>query len=128
VAIQDLLHSPADGRTIMMLSPTSLVINPLLNEHLPYDAQRDLRPVAGMIRTTAVLVTGGNSRFNKFADVVAAARKNPQTISMASYSQHYRLGRCDADGGCGSVRDFRQGAERAGCFGLRPVPAVRQAA
>lgn len=92
VAIQDLLHSPADGRTIMMLSPTSLVINPLLNEHMPYDAQRDLRPLAGMIRTTAVLVTGGNSRFNRYAEVIAAARDNPQSISMASYSQHYRLG------------------------------------
>lgn len=92
VAIQDLLASPADGRTVMMLSPTSLVINPLLNDQLPYDARRDLRPVVGMIRTTAVLVVGGNSRFNKFADVVAAARASPQSVSMANYSPHYRLG------------------------------------
>jgi tripartite-type tricarboxylate transporter receptor subunit TctC len=92
LAVQALLASPADGYSVMMLSPSSMVINPIIGENLPYDAQRDLRPLAGMLRSAAVLVTGSGSRFNSFADVAAAARKGPGSISWASYSQHYRLG------------------------------------
>ncbi|QUN32803.1 tripartite tricarboxylate transporter substrate binding protein (plasmid) [Cupriavidus sp. KK10] len=92
VAVQTLLSAPADGYNIMMLSPSSLVINPLISENLPYDPQRDLRPVAGMIRVIAVLVTGSGSRFNSFADLMTAARQAPGSVSMASYSAHYRLG------------------------------------
>jgi len=92
LAVQDLLNSAADGHTILMVSPSSLVINPLVHEHLPYDAQRDLRPVAGMMRVVAVLVTGAGSPFNTVADVMAAAGKAPGAVSMASYSAHYRLG------------------------------------
>jgi len=92
IAVQDLLNAPADGNTVMMLSPTSLITNPLIADNLPYDAQRDLRPLAGMIRMTAVLVTASGSRFNSLPEVLAAAAKAPKSVSMANYSQHYRLG------------------------------------
>ncbi|RWA51819.1 ABC transporter substrate-binding protein [Cupriavidus sp. UYMSc13B] len=92
LAVQALLSAPADGYSIMMLSPSSLVINPLIADSLPYDPARDLRPVAGMIRMVAVLVTGGGSRLHSVADVIAAARQAPRAVSMASYSAHYRLG------------------------------------
>jgi tripartite-type tricarboxylate transporter receptor subunit TctC len=92
LAVQNLLSSPADGYSVMMLSPSSMVINPLINDSLPYDAQRDLRPLAGMLRSAAVLVTASGSRFNSFAEMIAAARKESKSVSMASYSQHYRLG------------------------------------
>jgi len=92
IAVRELWNAPADGNTVIMLSPTPLVTNPLIAENLPYDAQRDLRPLVGMIRTTAVLVTASGSRFNSLAEVLAAARKAPRSVSMANYSQHYRLG------------------------------------
>jgi len=92
LAVQELLSALVDGYSILMMLPSSLVINPLVLENLPYDAQRDLRPVAGMMRVIAVLVTGGASPFNSFADVMAAAAKAPKSVSVASYSAHYRLG------------------------------------
>jgi len=92
LAVQSLLGSPADGYSVLMLSPSSMVINPLVNEGLPYDPQKDLRPVATMLRSAAVLVTGANSPYRSFAEAMTAARKAPKTVSMASYSHHYRIG------------------------------------
>ena len=92
IAVQSLLSSPADGYSVLYLSPGSMVINPLVMDNLPYDAQRDIRPLAGAMRSYSVLVTGAGSRFNTFADVIAALRKAPKSVSMASYSAHYRLG------------------------------------
>ncbi|MDE2453227.1 MAG: tripartite tricarboxylate transporter substrate binding protein, partial [Burkholderiales bacterium] len=92
IAVQTLLNSPADGYSILMISPSSVVINPVVTEKLPYDAQRDIRPLTGALRSAAVLVTGSGSAFKNFGDVIAAARKSPKSVSMASYGQHYRLG------------------------------------
>lgn len=92
LAIQSLLASPADGYSVVMLSPSSMVINPLIIDNLPYDAQRDLRPLATMMRSAAVLVTGAASPYKTYADAMAAAKKSPRTVSMASYSNHYRIG------------------------------------
>ncbi|MEJ8821058.1 tripartite tricarboxylate transporter substrate binding protein [Variovorax humicola] len=92
LAIQSLLTSPADGYSVLMLSPSSMVINPLINDNLPYDAQKDLRPLTTMLRSAAVLVTGTSSPYKTYADVMAAAHKAPKAVSMASYSNHYRIG------------------------------------
>lgn len=92
IAVQSLLGAPADGRTILMLTPSSVVINPVLRNDLPYDAQRDIRPVAWAGRGFAVMVTGPDSPFHTLDDVLAAARKEPGSISMANYGHHYRLG------------------------------------
>ncbi|BDB23944.1 tripartite tricarboxylate transporter substrate binding protein [Cupriavidus sp. P-10] len=91
IAVQSLLNAPADGYSILMIAPTAMVINPLVNDKLPYDP-REIRPLAAAIRASAVLVTGVNSPYKTFADVAAAARKTPHTVSLANYSYHYRLG------------------------------------
>lgn len=92
LAVQTLLAAPADGYSVLMLSPSSMVINPLLNDSLPFDAQKDLRPLATMMRSAAVLVTGANSPYKTYAEAMAAAKKSPKSVSMASYSNHYRIG------------------------------------
>ena len=92
LAVQSLLAAPADGHSVLMLSPSSMVINPLINGSLPYDAQKDLRPLATMLRSAAVLVTGASSPYKSYPDVLAAAKKSPNGVSMASYSNHYRIG------------------------------------
>ena len=92
LAVQNLIASPADGHSVLMLSPSSVVLNPIVMENLPYDALRDIRPVASAFRSAAVLVTGSGTSFKNFADVQVAARKGAKSVSIASYGQHYRLG------------------------------------
>ena len=92
IAVQSLLNAPADGYSILMISPSSMVINPLVKDGLTYDPQRDIRPLMGAIRASAVIVTGAASPYKTFADLLAAARRKPHGVSLANYSYHYRLG------------------------------------
>jgi tripartite-type tricarboxylate transporter receptor subunit TctC len=89
-----------------MLSPSSMVINPLINDSLPYDAQKDLRPLATMLRSAAVLVTGASSPYKTYAEAMAAAKRAPKTVSMASYSNHYRIGALMLQQGAGAEFNY----------------------
>ncbi len=92
IAVQSLLNAPADGYSVLMISPSAMVINPLVHASLPYEPKRDIRPLAAAIRATSVLVTGPASQYRSFVDLLAAARKTPRSVSLANYSYHYRLG------------------------------------
>lgn len=92
IAVQALLASPADGHTLMYLTPSPMVLTPLLRPDVPYDPLRDIRPVAYISRSYAVMVTGANSRFRTFNDVIAEARAKPGTVKMSNYGHHYRIG------------------------------------
>ena len=92
IATQSVLTAPPDGYSVLMISPSAMVINPLVHDHLPYDPKRDLRPLAAAIRATSVLVTGPSSPYKTFSDLLAGAKKAPNSVSLANYSYHYRLG------------------------------------
>lgn len=91
IAVQSLLSSPPDGRTIMLLTPSAMVINPLTKANLPY-APKSIRPIAWATKTYSALVTGGTSPYKSVADVIEGARKSPGTLGFANYGQHYHLG------------------------------------
>lgn len=92
IGVQALLNAPPDGHTLMMLSATAMVVNPIIRKDLPYDPLRDIRPLLATVNGTAALVTGAGSRFRTVADVMNAARKTPQSVSMGYYAQLYRVG------------------------------------
>jgi len=92
IAVQSLLGAPADGHTLMYLTPSPMVLTPLLNPATPYDPLRDVRPIAYIARSQAVMVTGANSRFGSFAEVIAEAKAKPGTVRMSNYGHHYRIG------------------------------------
>ena len=92
IAVQNLLSAPPDGHAVLYLSPSPMVLTPLLRNDLPYDPIRDIRPVAYMSRGYAVMVTGGNSPHKTFNDVISLARAKPNTVKMSNYGHHYRIG------------------------------------
>lgn len=91
LAVQALLAAPADGGTVLFLTPTAMMINPLIRNDLPYDTRRDIRPVAVALRSPMVLVTGFDSPLRSVADLLAAARARPGEVAMAHYAQSYRI-------------------------------------
>ena len=91
IAMQLFLQAPPDGHTVLMLSPTATIINPLMIKDLPYDAERDIRPVAGPMRSIAAFVVSADSKYKKFADLVADAKARPGAVSIAWYAQSYRI-------------------------------------
>lgn len=95
IGVQALLAAPPDGRTIMALTQTPMVFNPLQRDDLRYNAEKDIRPISYAARGTAVLVVSANSKYTTLKEFIAAARAKPSSVSLANYGQIYRLGGVD---------------------------------
>ena len=62
----------------------NLAVAPLLYKNLPYDVQRDLQPVALVADSPIILLTASSSPYQSLADVVAAAKAVPDSITFAT--------------------------------------------
>jgi tripartite-type tricarboxylate transporter receptor subunit TctC len=51
---------------------------------MPYNALKDFTPIAAVASQPMVLVVGANSPYKTLADLVAAARAKPDSLTMAS--------------------------------------------
>lgn len=71
-----------DGYTLVVGQTSNLAINPTLYPKLPYKPLKDLAPVALLSSSPLVMVVPANSPFKTFADVVAAAKKQPDGITL----------------------------------------------
>jgi tripartite-type tricarboxylate transporter receptor subunit TctC len=72
-----------DGYTFVT-SSSSMASNAVMHAHLPYDPLRDLTPAVMFGSQPNVLVTSKQSGFKTVADLVAAAKAKPGTLTFAS--------------------------------------------
>lgn len=84
LATEAAAKSPADGYTLVIGVPATIVINPSLYK-LGFDPLRDLQPVAQIAVAHFVLATAPNSGIDSVAQLVAQAKASPGRISFASY-------------------------------------------
>jgi tripartite-type tricarboxylate transporter receptor subunit TctC len=73
-----------DGRTVFTADNGTLVFNPALFRKLPYDPERDFRPVGLMARFPLVLAVWKASVSTSARDFVDRARAEPGAIDYAS--------------------------------------------
>jgi tripartite-type tricarboxylate transporter receptor subunit TctC len=78
--------SAPDGYTVCFCTTGPTVLMPLLEPKLPYNAARDLPPVAYSHRTELSVLLGPRvpATVKTLADLIALARANPGKISFAS--------------------------------------------
>ncbi|MCR5867761.1 MAG: Bug family tripartite tricarboxylate transporter substrate binding protein [Aquincola tertiaricarbonis] len=76
--------SAPDGYTLVLGQTSNLAINPSLYAKMPYNAQKDLAPVALVAEAPLVMVTGTGSPFKTVADAVAAGKAKPGGVNFAS--------------------------------------------
>jgi tripartite-type tricarboxylate transporter receptor subunit TctC len=84
IAVADAAKSAPDGYTLVMVTAGDVAINPALFKDMPYDVDRDLAPVTAVSNAPVVLAANGNSPFKSVADVIAAAKAKPETLSVSS--------------------------------------------
>jgi tripartite-type tricarboxylate transporter receptor subunit TctC len=72
-----------DGYTIVT-SSSSMATGLVLHKNLPYDPVRDFVPVALFGKQPNILVVSAQSGFNTAADLVAAAKAKPASLTFAS--------------------------------------------
>ncbi|MBR0672816.1 Bug family tripartite tricarboxylate transporter substrate binding protein [Neoroseomonas soli] len=84
LATETVVRAPADGTTLLMGTIGALAINPTLYQNLPFNPQTDLTPIAMAGSVLNVLVVPADRPWRNVADLIAAARARPDTLSYGS--------------------------------------------
>jgi tripartite-type tricarboxylate transporter receptor subunit TctC len=83
--------SAADGYTLLVAMDVTMVMNPLLFKNLPYDPLKDFTPVTLLNRSFALITTRSDGP-KSIAQLIAAAKAHPNTLSMGAGTITSRLG------------------------------------
>jgi len=83
IGTSEVAKAAPDGYTLAMIS-TAHVISPHLYRSMPYDALKDFTPVMKLAEGPYVLVIHPSLPVKSVADLIAAARAQPNTIDYAS--------------------------------------------
>ena len=76
--------APADGSTLLMSSGGAVTVNPFIYTKMPFDAERDLVPVASVARVLVFLMTNPAVPVNNVQEFIAYAKANPGKLSYGS--------------------------------------------
>lgn len=83
VATQGVVNAPADGYTLLIVT-VGHAVNPSLYSNLPYDTEKDLKPVALLARAPSVLAVNPAVPANSVAELIALAKAKPNTLNYGS--------------------------------------------
>ncbi len=84
IGVDAAAKAPADGYTLVTVA-NSFCVNQTLVKNLPYNAARDLRPVALMGLSEHVLAAHPGLNVRSVADLAALAKQRPGQLSYASF-------------------------------------------
>jgi tripartite-type tricarboxylate transporter receptor subunit TctC len=84
IGIDVVAKSAPDGYTLLMATNGELVMNPSIYPKLPYNPFKDLVPVSIAVESPLVMLVSPSSPFKSVADVLAAAKANPGSITYAT--------------------------------------------
>jgi len=73
-----------DGYTLGIVASGNIVINPYLFAKMPFDAKRDLIPVAAIAEAPQVIAVNKDVPAKTLRDLIALAKAHPDTIKFAS--------------------------------------------
>lgn len=76
--------SPNDGYTLLMSSGGAVTVNPFIYTKMPFDAEKDLVPVASVARVLVFLTTNPSVPVNNVREFVDHAKANPGKLSYGS--------------------------------------------
>jgi tripartite-type tricarboxylate transporter receptor subunit TctC len=76
-------QSAPDGYTLLLGTANEIVMAPTLYRSLPYDPRTAFAPITTVSVFPNVLVVGKDSPFKTIADLIAAARDKPDTLTFA---------------------------------------------
>lgn len=83
IGMDAVAKSRPDGYTIGMGQTSNLVINPVIVAKMPFDAAKDLVPVALVAELPMLMVVRGDSPWKTLGDAVSAAKAKPGETKQA---------------------------------------------
>lgn len=83
IGSQAMVRAPADGYTLLTVTSTH-VINPWLQEKLPYDTMKDFAAVSTLTRSDYMLTAHPSFPPNNIKEFIAYAKANPGKVNTAT--------------------------------------------
>ena len=83
IAADYVAKSPPDGYTMLIASPSSISVNPVLNPKLGYSL-RDLTPVTKVSSSPLLAAVNPGVGVSSLSELIAAAKKTPGKLNYAS--------------------------------------------
>lgn len=83
VALSEVRRTAPDGHTLFVGDAGSMAANPLIYRTLPY-AVSDFAPITTLFNATFVIWVRTGSRYRTLAEMIAAARAQPESVAYAS--------------------------------------------
>jgi tripartite-type tricarboxylate transporter receptor subunit TctC len=83
IAVKTVIDARPDGYTLLMAA-NALAANMALFKPAPFDAEKDLVPVALVGRVPVVIAANANAPYANIKQLIAAAKGRPNTIAFAS--------------------------------------------
>ena len=83
IGTEAVVRAPPDGYTLLLTSSNN-ASNAALYRHLSFDFIRDILPVAGIARTTLVMVLNPSVPAKTLPEFVSYAKANPGKVNMGS--------------------------------------------
>lgn len=83
VATQATVRAPNDGYNLLVVT-VGHAVNPHLYTKIPYDTEKDLRPIARLATLPSVLVVNNSVPVRSVAELVALAKAQPNKLNYAS--------------------------------------------
>lgn len=84
IGMDKVKRAKADGHTLLVIPAGNLTINPTLMPKFPFSIDKDFTPVTMLATTPNVLVASPSTGFRNVADLVRAAKANPDSLSYGS--------------------------------------------
>lgn len=91
IGMQAVARSKADGYTLVVGTVSSTVVPSIISKSVPFDLFKDFVPVATMANTPLLLTVVHDSPIGSVADLVAAAKKAPKTLTYGNSAGLYRI-------------------------------------
>jgi tripartite-type tricarboxylate transporter receptor subunit TctC len=84
IAAEHVAKAAPDGYTVLIASPSSILVNPLLSPQNPLQPLKDLVPVSKVSASPLVVAVNPSTGVTTLKELIAHARKHPGKLNYAS--------------------------------------------
>src|SRR5207237_4148304 len=84
IAAEHVAKSSADGYTVLIASPSSILVNPLISPRAGFEPVRDLVAVTKVTSSPLVVAVNPSLGVSTLGELIAYAKKNPSKLNFAS--------------------------------------------
>jgi tripartite-type tricarboxylate transporter receptor subunit TctC len=84
IAAEHVAKSAPDGYTVLIASPSSILVNPLLSPKNPFQPMKELAPVSKVSSSPLVVAVNPSLRINTLSELIDLAKQNPGKLNYAT--------------------------------------------